>query len=173
MLITEGYKRLQEQYHMQRPDYGCSGHKWADHIQNIARQLGTRDILDYGCGKQTLQKNIPFPIHNFDPCIAELSEKPAPADLVVCTDVLEHIEPGCLDAVLDDLVRLTKQFAFLEIATRPAVKFLPDGRNAHLVQENINWWLAKLLPRWTAHTVHNLKGSFVFLGFIQQEAVND
>jgi 2-polyprenyl-3-methyl-5-hydroxy-6-metoxy-1,4-benzoquinol methylase len=65
---------------------------------------------------------------------------PEPHDIVACTDVLEHIEPDCLDDVLKDIRRCTKKVAFLLIATRPAIKVLADGRNAHLIQQPYTWW---------------------------------
>lgn len=146
MLITQEYKKIQEEFHLQRPDYGMSGSRHSDFIAELSGRLNSRDILDYGCGKATLQKGIPFPIHNYDPCMPEYSKPPEPADIVVCTDVLEHIEPECIDEVIADLVRLTERILYLNVSCRPAAKFLPDGRNAHLIQETPNWWLAKLLP---------------------------
>ncbi len=163
MLITPEYRAMQEQFHIDRPDYGVNAHRWADHILSMAKKLETRSILDYGCGKSTLQKAIPFPIAQYDPAMPEFSDPPEPADLVVCVDVLEHIEPVCLNDVLDDLKRVTKRLAFLEIATRPAKKFLPDGRNAHLIQENGNWWLALLLPRFQIESTQNMGGSILLL----------
>jgi hypothetical protein len=160
MLISDQYQALQSGFHQARADYGVSGHRWCDVIQDFAQKLNTRDILDYGCGKATLQKGIPFPIQNYDPCMSEYSARPAPATLVVCTDVLEHIEPECLDAVLDDLRDLTRTMLFCTVATRPAKKFLPDGRNAHLIQESSNWWLQKLLTRMQLHSFQNLGGEF-------------
>jgi 2-polyprenyl-3-methyl-5-hydroxy-6-metoxy-1,4-benzoquinol methylase len=107
----------------------------------------TKDVLDYGCGKATLSASLPFYIKCYDPCIEEYSAPPRPADIVVCTDVLEHIEPDYVGAVLDDLMRLTKVLAFLSIASRPAKKTLPDGRNAHLIQERYEWWLPQIWKR--------------------------
>jgi hypothetical protein len=34
--------------------------------------------------------------------------------------------------------------AFLIIATSPAKKFLPDGRNAHLIVETPGWWKERI-----------------------------
>lgn len=165
MLITPEYRTAQELFHQQRDDYGRSGHKWAEHVRQFCEQLKTRDVLDYGAGKETLQRALPFPIKMYDPCIPHLSTPPEPADFVVCTDVLEHIEPDCLDAVLDDIARLTKKLCFLEVATRPAVKFLPDGRNAHLIQWPASWWLPKITARFDLQSFQNMNGgSFVVLG---------
>ena len=49
-----------------------------------------------------------------------------------------------LDAVLEDLGRITKRVGFFTINTGPAFKTLPDGRNAHLIQKPTSWWLPRL-----------------------------
>ena len=162
-LLTPDYKKLQERLHTERPDYGTSSAKHIDPILKLAANLSTRNILDYGCGKAQLQKGIPFPIQNYDPCIPEYASRPLPAELVVCTDVLEHIEPSCLKDVLDDIRSLTLQLLFVEVATRPAKKFLADGRNAHLLQETPNWWLTWLLPRFDLHSFQATNGAFTAL----------
>lgn len=158
------YKALQERFHQERPDYGVSGHKYAQHIEQLAQKLGTKDILDYGCGKQTLQQSLPFPIHNYDPFIPELSKRPSPARIVVNTDVLEHVEPQYIEAVLGDIQNLTLDLAFFQIATRPASKTLPDGRNAHLIVENTNWWLARLMCLFNTQAVQDIGGGFLYIG---------
>ncbi|NIV37196.1 MAG: hypothetical protein GWN58_49560, partial [Anaerolineae bacterium] len=136
MLITDAYRELNTRLHESNPNYGTSGHKWAKHIGSLAGALETNEILDYGCGKQTLANALPqFTVHGYDPAIEGLDEPPEPHDLVVCGDVLEHIEPECLDDVLDDLKRVTRGTLFLVVATRPASKTLADGRNAHLIVE--------------------------------------
>jgi hypothetical protein len=160
VLITPEYQQQQREFHEARPDYGVSSSRHVDFILHLAEQMKTRDILDYGCGKACLQKGIPFPIQNYDPAMPEYNRTPEPADIVVCTDVLEHIELDCLDTVLDDLARLTKQVIFLNVACRPAKKFLPDGRNAHLIQQPPNWWIPKLNSRWLMTTYQIGKGEF-------------
>lgn len=159
-LITPEYQQLQTQFHETRADYGVSSGRHVDFVLQVSKMLNSRDILDYGCGKAHLQKGIPFPIQNYDPCMPEYSKRPEPAEFVVCTDVMEHIEPDCLDAVLLDLQTLTKQLLLLNVACRPAAKFLPDGRNAHLIQEPPNWWLLKLLPLFDLSSFQIGKGEF-------------
>ena len=142
MLITETYRQQNQQLHEQNEHYGTSGHKWAATIEELAGAMRTSDILDYGWGKQTLKGILPY-VRGYNPCIPGLDDEPFPADIVVCTDVLEHIEPDCLDAVLDDLRRVTGSALFATVATGPAKKILPDGRNAHLIQRPYDWWLPK------------------------------
>lgn len=151
MLITDEYKKQNESLHESNPAYGTSGHRWAYVVDALAGSMGLIpvDLLDYGAGKGTMAKNItkPYKVHQYDPCIPGMDEPPDPAVMVTCTDVLEHIEPDCLDAVLDDLQRVTKHIGFFTISTKPAKKKLPDGRNAHLIQEPLSWWMPKLTER--------------------------
>lgn len=154
MLITDQYKKLNEDLHETNVHYGTCGHLYHEEITDLARNLQTQDILDYGCGKSTLAMHIPFKIKQYDPAILKYSLPPEPADIVVCTDVLEHIEPDCLEDVLLHISALTKKLAYFVISTVEAKKILSDGRNAHLIVEDARFWLNKL---WAAgFTVHTL-----------------
>jgi hypothetical protein len=154
-MISNSYRKLNQELH-EKPHYGTSGVKFAPQVHALAISLQTQDILDYGCGKSTLADNLPFKIKQYDPAIPKYDKKPEPADLVVCTDVLEHIEPEHLEAVLDDLQRLVLKRGFFTIATRPAQRTLSDGRNAHLIQENGLWWLGKLWDRFQIIGLQNM-----------------
>lgn len=145
-LISPAYREQNRELHKD-PAYGYSGHKFAKRAYALCERIGTLDILDYGCGKQTFERALGFAVKNYDPCIEGLDATPEPADVVVCVDVLEHIEPECLSAVLDDLQRVTKKLGLFSIACRPAKKTLPDGRNAHLIQEGAHWWLPQICTR--------------------------
>jgi hypothetical protein len=151
MLISTDYRAQQKKMHVDIPSYGTSSHQYAGVVSDIINKVGVTEVLDYGCGKGTLAKTI-NPAHKvkliqYDPCIEGLSDTPDSAQMTVCTDVLEHIEPDLLDNVLDDLQRVTEIIGFWAIHTGPAVKILPDGRNAHLIQEDQRWWLPKIMER--------------------------
>jgi hypothetical protein len=162
MKISREYLELNRKLHAEG-NYGISGTLWARSVMQLAQFLDTRDILDYGCGQRTLEKSLGFPIHNYDPCIPGLDAPPQPAALVVCTDVLEHIEPDCLDDVLDDLQRVTSQRALLVIANHPATKTLSDGRNAHLIQEGSAWWIPRLEKRFAIHQAGGSEKQMIFV----------
>lgn len=163
------YAALQAQFHRERPDYGISGERYSEHIRQLANKMQTRDILDYGCGKATLQKSLPFPIHNYDPFVTEYAAAPEPADIVVCTDVMEHIELEFINSTLRDIAALTKQVAFFQIATRLASKVLPDGRNAHLVVQPINWWLGPIAMHFNIVSLTDIGGGFILIGIPKDE----
>lgn len=148
LLLSPGYREQNRLLHESNDGYGRSGAKWAEQIRVVIdADGGYASILDFGCGKGTLgaalaEKGIT--IAEYDPAIPGKDIEPAPADLVICGDVLEHIEPECLDAVLAELKRLAKRKLIVIIDTAPAKKTLPDGRNAHLIIKDAAWWGARL-----------------------------
>lgn len=162
MRISQEYLEQNRRLH-EGGNYGISGGRWTHPVLQLCAQLETRDVLDYGCGQRMLEKGLGFPIRNYDPCIPGLDAAPQAADIVVCADVLEHIEPDCLDAVLDDLRRVTRHAGFFVIATRAADKWLPDGRNAHLIQEEAPWWMPKLEQRFRIGQVKPMTGEFAVI----------
>lgn len=162
MLITDEYRELNGQLHSSRADYGAGGHRWASEVEQLAKAIGARTIVDYGAGKQTLARAIKSrSVISYDPAIQEISTMPEPADLVVCSDVLEHVEPECVEDVLDTLQFLSLKAVFLVVATRPAKKFLADGRNAHLIQQPAKWWLARICARWDLRVFQDNGGEFL------------
>lgn len=144
MRISDSYREQNRRLH-QTTDFGSSGHKCAPVVREVVKLMKVKEILDYGCGKQTLGNELKeLNVIGYDPCIEGLDEDPEPTDLVVCNDVLEHVEPGMLDEVLEHIRKLTKRRVIFTIHTQPAVKTLPDGRNAHLILQTHIWWLVKL-----------------------------
>jgi 2-polyprenyl-3-methyl-5-hydroxy-6-metoxy-1,4-benzoquinol methylase len=156
MLITDSYRELNKDLHAQGM-YGRKGDKWTAKVASLIEQFKPRCILDYGCGQGALGRALGVQVAEYDPAIPGKDKEPEPADLVICTDVLEHIEPECLDAVLDHLRGLTKSVLFAVVSTRPAKKFLSDGRNAHLIVEPWTFWQEKLSSRFDIGqtTVHH------------------
>jgi hypothetical protein len=147
-LISSEYRELNRKLHADNLAYGVGGGRHAETVLKLANIIAKKtkfvSVLDYGCGRGYLAKALPFPIAEYDPAIPGKDESPKPADLLVCTDVLEHIEPEKLDFVLDDIRRCTKQIAFLVIYTEPSTKLLADGRNSHLIIEGESFWKSRL-----------------------------
>lgn len=171
MLISENYRAQQEHLH-ETTEYGTASIQYAPLVSQIIDRMGITHLLDYGSGSRcNLGKTLfskgsmcqpklehvtpgeKFKYQAYDPGVPRLAGLPIPAQMVACIDVLEHIEPECLDSVLDHLVQLTEAVAFLTVHTGPAKKTLPDGRNAHINQQPMQWWLPKLWERFDLHTV--------------------
>lgn len=146
--ITPHYLEQQRLLH-QNPAYGVASLAFAPLVALIVANKGFRVISDYGAGKKRLYSalvdhGVDLDAYQpYDPVFPEYG-KPMPAPLVCCIDVLEHVEPECLDAVLAELSSVTIETGFFTIHTGPAVKTLADGRNAHLIQKGSSWWLPRL-----------------------------
>lgn len=144
-MISDEYRKQLYEVHASKK-WGNSGHTWADRITAYANALDAETIIDYGCGRGMLRLAIggSYIVHNYDPGIPGWDVLPSkPADMLVATDVLEHIEPEFLDDTLKQIDSLYTKGAFLVIACSPAKEILPDGRNAHLIQEPSKWWASK------------------------------
>jgi 2-polyprenyl-3-methyl-5-hydroxy-6-metoxy-1,4-benzoquinol methylase len=165
MLITEEYKTLNTILHERKGSYGSSlmTRKYYPHISELAKSQGVADIIDYGCGKGNMAIALShLLVTGYDPAVKEFSEQPESVDMVCCLDVLEHIEPDCLDDVLAHIQSLAKKCVFLTIHVGPARKILADGRNAHLIQEPYMWWMTKLHTFWNIRLYQAKKNELLF-----------
>lgn len=152
MLITQAYIDEQKLLHSSGTGaYGTRGYNWGYLVAGISVIEKCRTILDYGCGKGTMIKTLTqagLSCHGYDPAVDKFKRSPNPVDLVACVDVLEHIEPECLDAVIDHIAYLTRKVLFVAISTRTAKRWLSDGRNAHLiVEDGATFWRPKFEAR--------------------------
>ncbi len=145
-LASPAYRELLRHAHA-TTNWGRGGASWADEIAKYAAKVGTTEVLDYGAGGRTLAPALKakgLKCYEYDPGVPEISAPPKIADLVVSTDVFEHIEPENVDNVLRHVYLLARKAGYFVIAKQPAKKILADGRNAHLVCESTEWWVAKL-----------------------------
>jgi 2-polyprenyl-3-methyl-5-hydroxy-6-metoxy-1,4-benzoquinol methylase len=153
--ISADYLAMQIQLHEREGGYGRSGAKHAVPLIAFAKATKSSSILDYGCGegflKETLiQKGWGGDISEYDPCVPGADSPPKSADIVACTDVLEHVEPEMLEAVLAHIFELAKKHGYVVISTVTAGKCLSNGRNAHLIVKHEAWWASKLADAgWT------------------------
>ena len=165
-MISAAYRKEQETLH-ENPNYGVASVGYAPIVSNLINKIGVTEVLDYGAGKGRLAKSInpdhKVTVRHYDPGVKDWSNAPDSAQFVACIDVLEHIEPEYLDAVLDDLARVTEFYGFFTVHTGPAVKMLSDGRNAHLIQEPPAWWLPKILERFELLQFNTVEHGFYVL----------
>jgi len=148
--ITEEYCKLNEALHIQPGVlYGYKGAEQAPRVKNLAKRHHCPSILDYGAGKQTLSAELRASgctdVRDYDPAIPAIAAPPAKADLVVCSDVLEHVEPECVNATLNHLRDVTGKLALVRICVVPCVsKALPDGSDPHRSVHSRAWWCDEL-----------------------------
>jgi len=167
-LISDAYRTEQERLHA-TGTYVTASIAYVPMVSQIVERMQVSHLLDYGCGSLTnlakhLKVKSKLTYQAYDPAVPRFSKPPVPAQMVACIDVLEHIEPAYLTGVLDDLKRLTEGIAFITVHTGPAVKVLSDGRNAHLTQQPLEWWLPKLWERFDIQTVQAMDNGFYVIG---------
>ena len=73
-------------------------------------------------------------------------------DIVVCTDVMEHIAEQDIDYVLKDILSHSKKAVFLNISCQPALKHFKEGKfkgqNVHISVFDGVWWSDKVKNIW-------------------------
>lgn len=164
MTISDDYRIAQKKLH-ENPEYGVASLQFAPIVKEVMEEIGAKSISDYGAGKCRLKMKLQelglrkFSYFPYDPAFPEYGE-PKEAELVCCIDVLEHVEPFYVEAVLIDLRKITNGHGFFTIHTGPAGKTLPDGRNAHLIQKPASWWLPKLCDHFEIQHLQQSPGGF-------------
>lgn len=141
--IANEYRRL----HAAKKFSGACLEKHVPEIKNLIKEHGCKTVLDYGCGKATCHRKANFTdkVTLYDPYYEPYSQKPVGTfDMVICTDVMEHIPEDEVGKVLAALLNYTDKVLFLAISTVPAKKTFLDGTNVHLTVRPKEWWESML-----------------------------
>lgn len=146
-LITQPYLEEQRRLHADPRGYGGRGRKWAPQVIALAEACGGASVLDYGCGQGSLAAALAgqpavLRIAEYDPAIPGKDGRPSFADVVVCTDVMEHVEAAYLDEVIEHLATLTRRRLLLVISLVPTAKTLSTGEQAHVSLHDVAYWRA-------------------------------
>jgi hypothetical protein len=161
-LLSKGYRALLQQKHAARP-WGGTGELWAPVIAPLfTAKDDVVTVLDFGCGRGTFKPAFlalrPGAIvDEYDPGVKGKDVlPPGRYDLVVCTDVMEHVEEEYVPAALQTIHDLTARWVFFNIVLELAGSKLPDGRNTHITIQPDRWWIAQVLKNmpgfhWTLH----------------------
>lgn len=147
MAITNNNLVSQYSQLHQTKRYGHTANSYAPHVRACVVDLRATRVLEYGCGQSSLGEILATPgleWKRYDPAIPEFSSQPQePVDLVVCTDVMEHIPEEDVEDVLRHIGSLSRN-VFFNIATRAAKTVLPNGQNAHCTVWTIERWMEVL-----------------------------
>ena len=101
-LISPYYKHLLNRLHHQRPR-GFGNTAWLKGLEQFTD--GHKSFLDYGCGKGNVVNGLKerYPdalVRGYDPGMPDFDKVPDSSEtyeFLLCTDVLEHIEPDRID----------------------------------------------------------------------------
>lgn len=138
------------------------GHSLKPHIATIKKLLDkhqARTVLDFGSGKGELYE--PSPVNTdarmlpawgeavqvtcYDPGYEPYATYGDKAyDVVISTDVVEHIPEDDIGWVLDDMFSLATKAVFVVAACYAAKKIMPDGANAHCTLKPPRWWVKQI-----------------------------
>lgn len=142
--LIEQYRILHESQ-----SYGTGSERLFHSIQSVIEgfpSLGS--ILDYGCGRSRvadwLARVNGAQAFRFDPAIPQYDKRPThKMDLVIVTNVLEHISEDMIDATLADIRALSVN-AYFHIATASDNVVLPNGEPSRCTIRPPEWWQEKL-----------------------------
>ena len=141
MSLYDIYLEQAKLYHQEDKIWqGTSIINYIPKINQIIKDKDIKTILDYGCGKA---KHHPkeWKAIKYDPAIQDYQNKPQDKyDLVISTDVLEHIPVENLKQTIDEIFGYSNKWVFVSVCCRKAEAILPNGYNAHATIESAKWW---------------------------------
>lgn len=153
-LISRGHLDEQRRLHAMPEGYGGKGMRHREFVRSMLKELGCKSGLDYGCGQGTLwgksysrERDPNWALQGYDPAVDAFSAPPLPADLVVCTDVMEHVEQQYVATVVDHLFHLTQIALYVVVALTETSKRFSDGRSAHVMLRPAQWWADEFATR--------------------------
>ena len=179
--LIDSYKKLHEQ---EGKFKGISLIPLVPTLIQITKENKCKTLLDYGCGKaipydkeRCKEVDLRNPIQElcdiesfdlYDPAYEKYATLPDKKyDIVVCTDVLEHIAEQDLDYVLTQILSRSNKIVFLNICCKPALKHFKEGKfkgkNVHISLFEPDWWNRKIGNIWNkfnhtkVYTVCNAK----------------
>ena len=138
-------------------------------LMSLVKENNCKTLLDYGCGKaipydkdRCKEVDLRHPIQKlcnlksfdlYDPAYEKYTTLPNKKyDIVVCTDVLEHIAEQDIDYVLTEILSHSKKIVFLNISCQPALKHFKQGKlkgkNVHISVFDPSWWGHKIGNIW-------------------------
>lgn len=135
--------------HANLADYGATTIRMLEEISLAIDYIKPKTVLDFGCGKGTalapLKERYPdIMFYGYDPAIPGIDTLPVQrADLIINTDVLEHIPEDMIDEVLQQMAGISKNVLF-GLDHTEAVNVLPNGQNAHCTIKPLSWYLYKI-----------------------------
>ena len=156
MAISDEYRESMRAHHERLRKDGCpwgsTGMRYTGELvkNTLRKHPEVRTVLDYGAGQRTLGKGVCEQYPNlewtdYDPAVAGIDVLPGGVfDLVVSSDVLEHIEPPLLRKTIQEIGDKARFYVLLDIPNEGTGGFIETGPYAghdeHLTIEDSEWW---------------------------------
>ena len=159
MKISEAHRKLRELQYLDQ-QYGMNKALHAPMVSEIVNRLKVTELLDYWCGGAHLVRNLKvgheMKIQCYDPAVPGFSGEAIPMQMVTCVDVLQDVEPECIDAVLDDLKRVTGAVGYFSILV---------GEERSKIEQDKAWWLDRIMPRFELQTLQIIPSGYFLIGY--------
>lgn len=142
-MISQAYQDKITKYHKTRLWGGAVEGKAFD-IECTAKNNNCKSILDFGCGFGLLKQKIghKFDVTEYDAGIEGKNKLPVGKfDMVVCCDVMEHVEPEFVDQTIDWIYYYSTKIIYVSICCAPSLETFDDGSNLHLTVKPPSFWL--------------------------------
>ena len=125
-----------------------------NHVKDIGRlvkEVDAKTVLDFGCGRGDAYRS-PHKIHHqwglprasvylYDPAFHHAPMPTGEFDLVVCSDVLEHIPEDEVPEFIHRLCKHARKAVWASVCCRPAKKVFPGtDTNLHVTVKSFDWW---------------------------------
>lgn len=122
----------------------------AKQIAGLADVFTVKTVLDYGSGAGD-QWRSPHKLADligvrktdvtlYDPSFQHHIVPDRKFDMVLCSDVLEHVPGDVVDEFIDSLFAHASKVVWASVCCRPAKKSFPDGTNLHVSLHALQWW---------------------------------
>ena len=172
-LVSDNYNDLIDSYkklHKEKEKFkGISLVPLVPIIHGLIIEHNCKTLLDYGCGKaypysdkcRSIQLVKPVQeIWNldsyslYDPAYSKYDKLPKDKyDIVICTDVLEHIHEEDLDWTIYQMLSYSKDIVFINVSCQKAAKSFKSGKfkgqNVHISIFEDEVWLKKIGKIWS------------------------
>ena len=154
-MISEKYKKVIIQYHLDNPNFGNSTFFYPK-IKKIIDKNTTSSLLDYGCGKGAMISKIleDYPnihVKGYDPCVSKFSDLPNEEfDILISTNTLENVENIHIDDVLKHIESLFTQKGLfvISIFNQSFYDNNPEATEEnfyfHTIEKTTDWWKDKI-----------------------------
>jgi len=131
--------------------FGLSVLQHQKRIGQFIKDTNSKTLLDFGCGRGDAYRSPHKVYHQwglsrkdvtlYDPAFNRDNALPTGKfDMVICSDVLEHVPEDEVDAFVARLFSYAKRGVWASVCCRPAKKTFPDGTNLHVTVRPFEWW---------------------------------
>ncbi len=146
-----------------KKEWGVTSYAMAKYVVPAMIELQVSSVLDYGCGQsrlfERLKLNKKTQVFRYDPSIPGIDHIPVKhVDLIINTDVLEHIPEHDIDDIIGHM-KILGDNVFFNINTALAKEILPSGENAHCTVYPAKWWLNKIKPLFPDARIEKIYGN--------------